>query len=1374
MPVVSSLRIRLIALILAWTLGILTLLAVVTAGIAVVTLTGQTGRDLVVRLAEGRQVAGYGRLTISGLEGNLFDRLTARRITLSDEEGVWLELEEAVFEWTPAALLANTLDIAELSVQRASVLRRPVREEQAPGGGGLPDLAVNLERFEINALSLAEGVAGGAATISVLGRAAGQGAQWNAQLDADRIDAPGDRVSVSLVTDSDITLRADIDAAPGGPLANLLQAAEQGATARLNVDGTPQAGGGDLVLFIGDSRAGTSTLEWAGGTLTTTGEVSARAWENFAQIDTLVGGGMEFAIVIPLGEAGITAPQLDAVSGEIRAPRLSLTAARQAEGIAIQVREAAGLVNALLPETIRFESLAADGILIPASEDSPLAFEGRVGAQGITLPTGNIGRASGPVRAEGPLGMIRVVSSLQTAGSTMEPEIVQTLAGPQPVLQSELVWDNEQRQLEIVSAQLSGAGNLAVSGRGRVDTRAERIALSLRYEGLAVERLTEQLSGRASGTAELSLGFDGTGRFAASGRAQGLGRELGNRIGGEARFNARGERRADGALALEMVEIEAPNLVAEAQGNSDAQGWDVAGQAAWSGGAPLAAMVLEGTASLAFEARNRDETLRIRADMTAPRAGAGPVVVEDARLRLEGEGPPDAFDGAWRLTGATGTGPVDIGGRASRYGERADLTGIEGRFGGFNFTGGLQAEGSRVGGALRAVPVNGFGSAEIGFRLADGNVTARIRAEDMVGEDLTYLDRLAFDAAGPVDDIAFTLEAEGAYGARALVSMDGHLRSADAATALGFSLIGRYGGVRIATREPADIRFGPDDMLARLSLGLNRGTLEAQLDANDGGMEIRLDAAGIPAMLASYPSGREPVSGSLSGEANLSRTAGAWTGNVRLEAENISPPESQLPEGGEIAITGTLAMMLDETGAQLEARARGSDLQATASVQLLSGPVTGADSLMSPETGLRGRADITGEIGTLAAFRLAEGQSLSGTGRLEALLGGSVGSPDLDGRLDLENGRFDDPAIGISVRELRLDARFAEDGLEIDSLRAQSADGGELTGDGSFSLAGARLEGRAALRFSDFLIIERPDLTVVGGGNVTFAVSENRIEIGGETRVSRAEVRPPEASRPSIALVEVTHINAAGARSDMAPIRQGPQVVLDYRIRAPGRIFVRGPQFDSEWSMDVTARGPANAVQLRGRATLLRGRADLLGRPFEMRSGSVVFSGDPMDAAINLVAARQAREITAEIRVGGIVSAPEITLASTPSLPQDEIASRLLFDQGAGQLTGVQAAQLAGAVASMSSGGGFDPFGALRSGLGLDQLSVSSSRTGETVVAGGRYLTEDVYLEVETGGGSASATTRIEWALTQNLTLLSRIAPDGDTGVALTWRREYD
>lgn len=1374
MEALSSHRIRLIALVLAWTLGIVLLLSVVTAGITVVTLTGQTGRDLIVRLADGRQVAGYGRLSISGLAGNPFDRLTAERITLSDENGVWLELEEAVFEWTPAALITNTLDIAELSVQRANVLRLPVREDTGDGGGGPPDLAVRLARLEINALSLAEGVAGPPALIAVTGHAEGRGTSWNARLDADRIDAPGDRVSLVLTTRQDIQLRADIDAAPEGPLATLLRAPQEGLTARLAVNGTPDAGGGDLVLFIGDMRAGTSTLVWSDGALRMQGAFSARAWEDFQQIDSLVGGDINFAITVPLGEAGVTSPRLDALTGEIRAPRLSLAATRQTGGIALQVREAAGLVNALLPETTQFASLAAEGMVVPASADSPLVFEGRIGADGVALPIGSIERATGPVRVEGPLDRITIMSALQTRGVALDPEILQTLAGSAPSLDSELIWDNEARRLDIISARLQGEAGLSLRGDGSVDTASERIVLALGYEGLAIERLTELLSGSASGTARLAFGFDGSGAFTAEGRGQRLGRELGSRIGGEARFSAAGERRSDGTLALQALDIDAPNLVAEAQGSTDAQGWDVAGQAAWSGGAPLAALVLEGTAHLAFEASDRSDSLRIRAEASAPRAGAGPVIVNDARLRLEGAGPPDAFEGAWRLTGATGTGPVDIGGGASRTGERADLTGIDGRFGGFRFTGGLQAEGSRTSGTLNATPVNGFGSAQIAFEIAEGRVSARVHAEDMVGEDLTYLDRLVFDAAGPVDDIRFSLEAEGAYGARAMLSLDGRYTAGDDSALLDLGLIGRYGGVRFATRERARARFGGDGFEASLALGLNQGTLDALVSSADDGLRISLDAAQIPAMLLSYPSGREPIGGALSGEMRLLRAGDIWSGTASVQAEDISPPEGQTPDDAAIAVSGTASLTVDDAGARLEASAAGSGLRARASLRWLSGPVTGTDSLTAADTRLDGHAEVNGDIRTLAAFRLAEGQSLSGTARINAILAGTVGAPDLDGEATLQGARFEDTALGISVRELSLAAMFAEDGLEITSLQASSAEGGELTGTGRLSFAEARIGGQAQVDFRNFLIIERPDLTAAGTGHVTFDIGADRIGIGGETRLSRAEVRPPEASRPAIALVEVTHVNAAGARSEMAPLRRGPNVVLDYRIHAPGRIFVRGPQFDSEWSMDVTARGPTDAVRLNGRATLLRGRADLLGRPFEMRSGSIVFNGDPMSAAIRLVAARQARDITAEIRVGGVVRAPEITLASTPSLPQDEIASRLLFDQGAGQLSGLQAAQLAGAVASLSSGGGFDPFGALRSGLGLDQLSVGSSRTGDTVVSGGRYLTEDVYMEIESGSGSAGTSTRIEWALTQNLTLLSRIAPDGDAGIALTWRREYD
>ncbi len=1369
----SPSRVRLIAIIMAWVLGVFTLLAVATVGVAVVTLTGQTGRDLIVRLADGRQIAGYGQLSLSGLQGNPFDRLTIDRISLADDEGEWLVVENTTLEWTPMALLGRRVDITGLDIERAAVLRAPVRAETAPGGG-IPDLGVRLARFELNALDLHEALTGQTATLAAIGSVEGRGAVWQADMRIDRIDEPGDRAELVLTLGEEIDIRADLDALPGGPLASLLQASGEGVSVRLEATGLPRRGNGQVLVFVGEEAGLTARLSWQDDALNAAATARLGAWDQFASIGEMIGGEASIAITLPMGENGIASLQSARMEALVTAPRLVFDLSQDDDGLLLQVREAASLVNALTPDSVQLDSLAAGGRLNLAREEGGVLFDGRVAVSGLILPVGRVGSASGPLALSGPFDALEIMTRLETRGVEPEPDVLANLAGSAPVLEAAMVWHHEERRLAFESTRIEGAGNLVLTGEGAVSLPAEQVVFSLDYEGLALERLTELLEGPLGGRARLAFGFDGAGEFTAEGFAPRLRRELGERLGGEARFNVAGARDEAGGLSLSLLEVNAPGLVAEARAEYDVGGWDASGNAAWSGGAPLAALVLEGTASLAFEASEREGLMRVRAEALAPRAGAGPVVVEEARLRLEGEGPPDDFEGAWRLTGAASTGPVDIGGRASRRGERADLSGIEGRFGAFNFTGGLQAEGSAVGGALRATPVNGFGQAGIRFRVREGQMQAEILAEDMVGEDMVYLDRLHFEATGPVEDIAFTLEADGAYGARVLASITGRLMTGDGGGALSLDLDGRYGGVRIVSRETARFAFGGAGLDVRLLLALNQGRLDITASGQDDRLNLAADGEAIPAMMLSYPSGREPVRGLLNTHARIERTGGAWTGMVRLEGENITPPEDNMPDNGDVSLDGSLVLTLDQAGTQLSARARGAGLEASADLRLVSGPVTGLESFTASDARIDGSASLSGEIGTLAVFRLAEGQRLSGQAIMDARLRGTVGAPDLDGNFVLARTRFDDPALGISVRDLAMRARFAEDGLEIERLSAVSAQGGTLTGSGRLSLAEARVSGRAEVSFSDFLVIERPELTAVGGGNVVFEIEDQRILISGETRLSRAEVRPPEASRPPIQTVDVVHINAAGAREELPPLRRGPNIVLDYRIHAPGRIFVRGPQFDTEWSMDVNVTGPADSVRLVGRATLLRGRADLLGRPFEMRSGSIVFAGDPMEAALNMVAARQAREITAEIRVGGIVRRPEITLTSSPSLPQDEIAARLLFDQGAGQLSGAQAAQLAAAVASLSSGGMFDPFGALRSAVGLDQFAVSSNRAGETVVSGGRYLTESVYLEVETAGSSAAATTRIEWALTQNLTLLSRIAPDGDAGVALTWRREYD
>src|SRR5262249_58510869 len=183
------------------------------------------------------------------------------------------------------------------------------------------------------------------------------------------------------------------------------------------------------------------------------------------------------------------------------------------------------------------------------------------------------------------------------------------------------------------------------------------------------------------------------------------------------------------------------------------------------------------------------------------------------------------------------------------------------------------------------------------------------------------------------------------------------------------------------------------------------------------------------------------------------------------------------------------------------------------------------------------------------------------------------------------------------------------------------------------------------------------------------------------------------------------------AVADQAPALPAP---LDIKIDMPGNISVRGHGLDSEWRGKLTITGTSAAPAISGSLEQIRGSVDLLGKTFTITRGRIAFDGSAkLDPVLDIVAEASTADITAQVNISGVASAPKVTLSSTPPVPQDEILSRVLFNRGVGQLSAGEGLQLAAAAATLA-GGGPGGLGKLRDSLGLDWFRLGSSPTSPT------------------------------------------------------------
>ncbi|MEZ6024302.1 MAG: translocation/assembly module TamB domain-containing protein [Hyphomonadaceae bacterium] len=344
----------------------------------------------------------------------------------------------------------------------------------------------------------------------------------------------------------------------------------------------------------------------------------------------------------------------------------------------------------------------------------------------------------------------------------------------------------------------------------------------------------------------------------------------------------------------------------------------------------------------------------------------------------------------------------------------------------------------------------------------------------------------------------------------------------------------------------------------------------------------------------------------------------------------------------------------------------------------------------------------------------------------------------------------------------------------MENFTARGPQGGRLTATGGS--ANPR-EGRIAVSVHDMRVADRADAMARASGDLTLAWEGMHSELTGALTILEANVDIATNPEEGIPTLDVVEINRPGyedeTEEEEAPRRNG-STTLDVSITAPGRVYTRGRGVTAEWALDLRLGGTSRNPRVFGTATVVRGTMALSGQPFQLDDTSrIFFNGDPLDAQVNITAVRDTADLTARIHLTGTARAPEISFSSTPALPEDEILPQVLFGRSVEDLSGLQAAQLAASLAALSGRGGLDLVDAARSVAGLDRFDVRQDEDGGFLVAGGVYLTRDVYVEVaRTGLGQAQ--TSVEWTVRPRLVLVTSFLGNGDQRVSVRWRRETD
>lgn len=1342
--------------------GLLKALALTAGALLVLVIGGALalshgpGRWLAHSMIDGQEISEIGEVRIVGLHGNLLSEFTIDHITLTDSAGVWLEAEALTVRWRPLSLIRGPVRIDRFTIEHVAITREPDLPDQgtSQSGGDLP--AFILSEARIDRLDLAEGLAGPAASLQV--RADIQlraGAPGQASISILRLDAPGDAIDgrFEILADGRINGHFTASGAPGGPLASLVQMPDEQIDIAADLGGNTRSGAGAFTVRITGRELANGQVSWADNAWQLDSAVEPGNWSGLPETLAPILSHGELQAQGSISHFGVRSARLHADTLDIE---LVLNAAQSWD---LALRTSGQALAQLSRGEVSAGSLRFEGIV---GLTEGYGLDGAMAVEELSAGGAQIGAISGPVQLRYNSGQLDVAAQLELTAPALGESAVDDLLGEQASLTLNLAADLDQGRYQLTGSHLVGA-HITVDADGVYGPGDDRIALNAHARIDDIARLTDRASGPVSavitttGLNEIELVIDGS-AIETDPRLTTLIEALS--LSATLRLEEAGWRVP--ALSLRSTRL---SLEAQAQGSSG-EDWQASGDLAFSGALEGVALSFAGGLATGFELDSVGGLISARTVTATETILLGETRFNVPRLALNAEYDDGNLSADWTLAGRYETRDLLLAGTAEQAGADWTVAVRDSQFGPSVIEADASIDQDRLQISLLA-GTQARWSLSVEYNAAleallDGNFDARLGVRDMVGGNFILTDAQV-SLSGPMAGLALEADLSGLAGVPFDLNATGMVSITESGLRAELRPAGHLGANAWETMEPVRAVIEGEHRALGGQISFGGGELGAHWQENAERAQLDIAISRLPVDLMVDLAGLPAVDGMVDASAALQQTDGIWRGGAELVASGLTA--ASLADAPDLRIETRLTLGEDT---QIDTRATGGGLTARAFLTRLGATTDLLAILDGPEAVINGGIEASGEIQSLTALLLPIGTSLAGDADIDLMISGTRSAPEIDGSIALQNGRFSAADSGTDILDIQLLAHVHNSEVELESFSASDGSTGQMRASAAGRITAQGPRGQADITFENFIATRRPDLTARMTGQTRLTMDEDGLLVAGETRLDRIYAQPPANGVAAIPQIEVTELNLP--KNQIRASRPRLPIRLDYRVYATDQIYFNSSSFNTEWRADIRITGQAKKPTLTGTANLVRGSATVFSRRFTLEEGEVLFNGPPTDARISLLAHYQREDFQADVAVSGSLMSPTVALTSIPTLPDDEIIARLLFDRSASELGPFEAAQLA---AQLSGQDIFGFFGRFRELVGVDRLDIGSDANGGLTVTSGRRFGNDFYVEVESAGAAALSTASVEWTLTPQLSILSRLSADTEASVAIRWRRDY-